>query len=193
MFQSTHPRGVRPIRVGVSEDGGHVSIHAPARGATRHPSGGRSTARRFNPRTREGCDWPPLAVASTSWSFNPPTREGCDIPALSISTSSNKFQSTHPRGVRPWRARGHIVRAEVSIHAPARGATSRRGPSRNHTVVSIHAPARGATSNSPSASRTRMKFQSTHPRGVRLRLPRGPGRGVLVSIHAPARGATPLS
>ena len=33
-------------------------------------------------------------------------------------------------------------------------------------------------------------FQSTHPRGVRLRVAGGPGAGGMVSIHAPAWGAT---
>ena len=57
-------------------------------------------------------------------------------------------------------------------------------------TVSIHAPAWGATSQSFSFSLSAMRFQSTHPRGVRLchdgqgRLLRG------VSIHAPAWGAT---
>ena len=34
---------------------------------------------------------------------------------------------------------------EVSIHAPARGATQGRHPRRHRCRVSIHAPARGAT------------------------------------------------
>ena len=81
---------------------------------------------------------------------------------------------------------------EVSIHAPAWGATP---PVHAYFYVvgdvSIHAPAWGATPWSPCKSRPRMEFQSTHPRGVRhlgrrIRLLLG-----LVSIHAPAWGATP--
>ena len=55
----------------------------------------------------------------------------------------------------------------VSIHAPARGATSRKILTNYHICVSIHAPARGATF---------LPFASC-----------ANGR---VSIHAPARGAT---
>ena len=76
----------------------------------------------------------------------------------------------------------HVV--TVSIHAPARGATS--GVATHSLRVSIHAPARGATRTFRLPRR--QLFQSTRPRGAR------PGLGhmlhVTVSIHAPARGAT---
>ena len=57
----------------------------------------------------------------------------------------------------------------VSIHAPARGATSTGDRSRKGASVSIHAPARGATSAN--------RFRTLEPR---------------VSIHAPVRGATKM-
>ena len=55
---------------------------------------------------------------------------------------------------------------EVSIHAPARGATSPFGDMLIRLGVSIHAPARGATKADVKANRPGV-FQSTHPRGVR--------------------------
>ena len=56
----------------------------------------------------------------------------------------SKFQFTRPRGARHLREI-HKILKEVSIHAPARGATS-SGPRRQaRELVSIHAPARGAT------------------------------------------------
>ena len=58
IFQSTHPRGVRP---------NHDRIRPPA-------------LRSFNPRTRAGCDttssWPKVRTRT----FNPRTRAGCDGP-----------------------------------------------------------------------------------------------------------------
>jgi len=55
----------------------------------------------------------------------------------------------------------------VSIHAPARGATSITATTgTNGTVVSIHAPARGATANAHTMARAYV-FQSTPPRGGR--------------------------
>ena len=59
--------------------------------------------------------------------------------------------------------------ADVSIHAPARGATRNPDLSGQTLNVSIHAPARGATLLSPVCV-----------------------LGDVVSIHAPARGATLL-
>ena len=77
---------------------------------------------------------------------------------------------------------------DISIHAPARGATfiPRRPLFRDH--ISIHAPARGATSFTFSVISPET-FQSTLPRGER------PSRSlrrnrIVISIHAPARGAT---
>ncbi len=144
---------------------------------------------------------------------------------------SGLFQSTPPRGGRQSeckkdtnvgcfnprpRAGGDPVRDKqslfsgVSIHAPARGATSStwrtglcmlfqstppRGGRRWRCAVcvlgvevSIHAPARGAT-YCHAALYHLTSFQSTPPRGGRpASLPRP--RAIRVSIHAPARGAT---
>ena len=79
------------------------------------------------------------------------------------------FQSTPPRGGRPKPIRDTNRLYQVSIHAPARGATDRPDGNRARPLVSIHAPARGAT---------RRSFIGPLERPV--------------SIHAPARGATPL-
>ena len=101
LFQSTHPRGVRPASVFLCGD--------------------RSTC--FNPRTRVGCDarlvmikpgYRPVSIHAPAWGatrtlsntvssrlcFNPRTRVGCDAPALVSSSTYPAFQSTHPRGVR---------------------------------------------------------------------------------------------
>ncbi len=77
-----------------------VSIHAPARGATRLVSS-TATWRCFNPRTREGCDIRCGIDPKQLNCFNPRTREGCDLERTSL-----------------------IQRIGVSIHAPARGATA---------------------------------------------------------------------
>ncbi len=96
------------------------------------------------------------------------------------------FQFTHPRGVR-FITRKYFFVWAVSIHAPARGAIStesfirstfcfnsrtREGCDQSDAAtdklkaVSIHAPARGAISSMLTATQT-LKFQFTHPRGVR--------------------------
>ena len=58
---------------------------------------------------------------------------------------------------------------EISIHAPARGATAFEDLNLEKYRISIHAPARGATINMDDKYVTRQ-----------------------ISIHAPARGATPI-
>ena len=145
MFQSTHPRGVRP-------DGAEIlfaSIYS------------------FNPRTHVGCDPPQRRLAETQVCFNPRTHVGCDL--MLASSSHLREVSIHAPtwGATPRRkmAHGSVL---VSIHAPTWGATqqanicgcrkpfqsthprgvrlaSDRNPS-GWTDVSIHAPTWGATS-----------------------------------------------
>ncbi len=146
-FQSTHPRRVRPgmgslhwlrtdcfnprTRAGCDDirQPGYevrigVSIHAPAQGATVGKTSNRRLVSRFNPRTRAGCDSP-----GRVWVMR-----------------GSRFQSTHPRRVRPSHQAHAAQPREVSIHAPAQGATMCR-----------------SVMESPATS-----FQSTHPRRVRL-------------------------
>ena len=120
-FQSTRPRGARLADHHQHSDANDVSIHAPARGATRS-----------------------LPTISAPGGFNPRARAGRDPDAFSVSPC-NKFQSTRPRGARRSREVDRVVVCHVSIHAPARGATSVTVDYKKDTPVSIHAPARGAT------------------------------------------------
>ena len=144
-FQSTHPRGVRQVvgcRFFVLP---HVSIHAPARGATLPV---------YLPIVQHDC-------------FNPRTREGCDLLSFPRQVKFPGFQSTHPRGVRRFVADRFLgvpvfqsthprgVRLEMA-QRPSWGCTFQsthpRGVRRGIVLlvvsdagVSIHAPARGAT------------------------------------------------
>ena len=212
-FQSTHPRGVRPRAAHIGWHRELVSIHAPAWGATGKSLTVSGATLCFNPRTRVGCD----VGAVTSWLAG--LLVSIHAPAWGATAQQSRrrqlpvrFQSTHPRGVRPrilplaavpftvsihapaWGATIFSKNAqrarEVSIHAPAWGATSPSVTITSMVPVSIHAPAWGATSSALAMLQLFRVFQSTHPRGVRLygiqrfRLRRS------VSIHAPAWGAT---
>ena len=149
IFQSTHPRGVRP-------------------------TGSRLTAwssSNFNPRTHVGCDGR-LREASTVWQeFQSTHPRGVRPPPSRPQPQPLSFQSTHPRGVRPatfcgschthrnFNPRTHVGcdLPGLLVYLPA--------------VISIHAPTWGATRRS-RRMRTRFRlFQSTHPRGVRLSSP----------------------
>ena len=142
IFQSTHPRGVR-----------------------RNNRQSDSRPVHFNPRTREGCDV--FAIMSTtaapSISIHAPARGATNTQKRTKKYA--RFQSTHPRGVRPDFS-GHVIDFIISIHAPARGATqcslrsissianfnprTREGCDcwcqaiRGMFYISIHAPARDA-------------------------------------------------
>ena len=168
IFQSTHPRGVRQKYRKIYRIYKPISIHAPARGATRSERRVRRRRYHFNPRTREGCDERYKHRELGFQDFNPRTREGCDYLIIRRKITQFIFQSTHPRGVRQSGEIAVVSLGDISIHAPARGATG--GIT---TLVSWFS-----------------LFQSTHPRGVRLyrgSLCADPER---ISIHAPARGAT---
>ena len=103
---------------------------------------------------------------------------------------TRRFQSTHPRGVRLIASCERSVHLDVSIHAPARGATlmprwlSQQVPSFNpRTREGCDLPLRPCSPHM-------IVFQSTHPRGVRHEPAPSGSAAHGVSIHAPARGAT---
>ena len=122
-FQSTHPRGVRLDAAAHLRHQLLVSIHAPAWGATAASTAARAIRPCFNPRTRVGCD----------------------DKSQEADRKRILFQSTHPRGVRPFDAEDKAISAWVSIHAPAWGATGHGPRFLRLAGVSIHAPAWGAT------------------------------------------------
>ena len=169
-FQSTHPRGVRlaplnALLTAILE----VSIHAPAWGATcafvttvifwtlfqsTHPRGVRP--------------WTPRSASRAARSFNPRTRVGCDLLMTTVVGSSGSFQSTHPRGVRRWVLTERPVALLFQSTHPRGVRPAGRRKRRRARDVSIHAPAWGATSSMETVAPLAVLFQSTHPRGVRL-------------------------
>ena len=97
--------------------------------------------------------------------FNPRTREGCDLA-------------------------NNIVKLvmQVSIHAPAKGATGLLTCVDGVALVSIHAPAKGATKVKLVLG-TKKRFNPRTREGCDAYLCL-PCRVHKVSIHAPAKGAT---
>ena len=213
VFQSTRPRGARLLRIAVPSIPQSVSIHAPARGATYCLLLLLVFYLRFNPRAREGRDLQNRVLRRiAARCFNPRAREGRDLYKSRDRRWRREFQSTRPRGARLYISSCCICIVNVSIHAPARGATRNYACESVLSHVSIHAPARGATRHGDRPQRAGAPFQSTRPRGARLKAytriakqllfqstrPRGARPDQLkrlfdvavVSIHAPARGAT---
>ena len=211
-----------------------VSIHAPARGATScsrisvtRSSSFNPRARtgrdrryrrldhahlRFNPRARTGRDHPcrPQPYDATA-RFNPRARTGRDLPWRSACRLRMPFQSTRPHGARRGREILAAAGVGVSIHAPARGATTSRSYFRS-TISSFnprartgrdmpHATAmrssqrfnprartgRDANANANASARACFNPRARTGRDGRVQCSVRPVR---VSIHAPARGAT---
>ena len=166
-FQSTLPRGER--RKTGNTSGRFVGFQSTLPRGERHIRICISCMMmwHFNPRSREGSDYAPHQISRDTVHFNPRSREGSDSFTLYFSQR----------------------RENISIHAPARGATKAerlteslrlfqstlpRGerllfdlPGNILQRISIHAPARGATLTTPSHLRY-LRFQSTLPRGERL-------------------------
>ena len=101
-FQSTPPRGGATYPAMPPQGEGHVSTHAPARGAT----------------------WEVLDLCSLLDGFNPRPCAGGDVPQSLHTSYKLMFQSTPLRGGRHGEGQHRESVCRVSIHAPARGATS---------------------------------------------------------------------
>ena len=167
-----------------------VSIHAPARGATSCGEDNFRSEWSFNPRSRTGSDNVLVHVLLAPLCFNPRSRTGSDTSCSLSSANFLRFQSTLPHGERLKVDSLSEALTNVSIHAPARGATPNPNQLCPGFFVSIHAPARGAT------------FLPTPRRYCPIVSIHAPARGAtfqtnqqnqvhkIVSIHAPARGAT---
>ena len=141
----------------------------------------------FNPRTHEGCDTISFIFTSFFSSFNPRTHEGCDLTSFVQTEGMTCFNPRTHEGC-DFQFELHCLLSVVSIHAPTRGATTISPFSYISVLVSIHAPTRGATADTADSStqsgvsihaptrgatislksiQWKLKFQSTHPRGVR--------------------------
>ena len=144
-----------------------VSIHAPARGATKQM--------RQVPKQADVSIHAPARGATLADDAKKQDKSvSIHAPARGATRQGEQRQIDLP----------------VSIHAPARGATFVRRAFAPAALVSIHAPARGATWPSGLPMTRPVRFQSTRPRGARLRKEDHQCRRMTVSIHAPARGAT---
>ena len=124
-FQSTPPREGRRHGDGVVEAPYAVSIHAPARGATSTWSTSAPGWSTFQSTPlREGRQ-AVLKLMLTKREFqSTPLSEG--RPGLSLPSGGPfAFQSTPLREGRPAEGESGPERLQVSIHAPARGATTR--------------------------------------------------------------------
>ena len=121
----------------------------------------------FNPRSREGSDRKKMPLTSWEIDFNPRSREGSDSISNLSSSLSIYFNPRSREGSDPIPLRKELD-SNISIHAPAKGAT-------NSQKFFLPLP----------------QFQSTLPRRERPTLHYQYFDNHMISIHAPAKGATP--
>ena len=166
-----------------------VSIHAPAWGATWLRVSAISTNCEFQFTLPRG-ERPATNCARPFWCrrFNSRSRVGSDHEWHHVGRDYNV--SIHAPA---WGATGHPASTwrcvPVSIHAPAWGATHGRRRDLHPTTVSIHAPAWGATPRiSSNRSTQAVSIHAPAWGATRARQARRAEGGV--SIHAPAWGAT---
>ena len=86
---------------------------------------------------------------------------------MRIDTNSFNYFNPRSREGSDTESNAGLQYDRISIHAPAKGATTASVELSDNSIISIHAPAKGAT----------IAFQSYNSR-------------VCISIHAPAKGAT---
>ena len=122
--------------------------------------------------------------------FNPRSREGSDSVCTLCCLRNILFQSTLPRGERHSPILFDTDGLEISIHAPARGATILKRNNEKRKLISIHAPARGATSADNGEIRILSDFNPRSREGSDDWIWYRSGIVRSISIHAPARGAT---
>ena len=107
-----------------------------------------------------------------------------------ISQEIKVFQSTHPRRVRRFHFDFINKCQQISIHTPAKGATCTH-TALNHSNINFNPHTREGCDGMSSYSWTpEERFQSTHPRRVRLSICRIGVTPFCISIHTPAKGAT---
>ena len=167
MFQSTLPRRERRIRMDILYRM-IQGFNPRSREGSDHPAGCNPDGEcGFNPRSREGSD----VLQEWHWTgmrrFNPRSREGSDLFARVFRIRIKGF---NPRSREGSDDTGFVYTGqslEVSIHAPAKGATAVYGKAPCFIHVSIHAPAKGATTFHSWPDTSRRMFQSTLPRRER--------------------------
>ena len=188
-FQSTLPRRERRHTHVSSVSNITISIHAPAKGATYRTYNVIHYSQHFNPRSREGSDGRPMRqeVYLVTFQSTLPRRER--RPPILMTCSAFLFQSTLPRRERP----SSIVQLASGSNFNPR---SREGSDAahirhlNHQPISIHAPAKGATSSVQPPVFQCTDFNPRSREGSDDIPPPSPAADTWISIHAPAKGAT---
>ena len=111
-----------PASAGLSQ----ISIHAPARGATPRTKSTTGDGTDFNSRPCERGDTCAPSLRERLHYFNSRPCERGDLELRTAQLKRRQFQFTPLREGRQYEGEGSTATGKISIHAPARGATSCR-------------------------------------------------------------------
>ena len=146
LFQSTPPRRGRLIDwEEIPEEMGKFQSTPPRRGRRQNRAYLLRLRLDFNPRPREGGDYvlPSYNSFGLIFQSTPPRRGRRNVI---VGTDRRIDFNPRPReGGDLTAAKNHQARWIISIHAPAKGATTDDTPYEVESMISIHAPAKGAT------------------------------------------------
>ena len=146
-----------------------ISIHAPAKGATQHDTGKK--------------------VVNIFQSTLPRRERLC---AQEHAKCVESFQSTLPRRERLFGRRCIFLPQQISIHAPAKGATSQVDEGMDIIVQFQSTLPRRERHVQELITGKSHGFQSTLPRRERRGITLSQDLAYPISIHAPAKGATTM-
>ena len=216
MFQSTHPRGVRPpaphrrprssrcfnprTRVGCDERRVFPG-HGAQKFQSTHPrgvrlGGGRTTDGRIAVSIHApawGATWYTSQTSSLLLSFNPRTRVGCDSCGFAVNSVQLSFNPRTRVGCDGDAARPAGGNVTFQSTHPRGVRLGDQFQGHLSQPVSIHAPAWGATHHRPGRPCGYAGFNPRTRVGCDVRGADKPAPPQLVSIHAPAWGATIMS
>ena len=142
----------------------------------------------FNPRPREGATDLGMPAGHSAMVFqSTPPRRGRLRPGV-MEVRQSMFQSTPPRRGRPLEAVGTQPQRMFQSTPPRRGRRVRHRDDHDAYEVSIHAPAKGATCADQRQMLRDRRFNPRPRAGGDAWPLRTRGSPSHVSIHAPARG-----
>ena len=165
LFQSTFPRGERPIFRKIVPVSVCISIHVPAWGTT--------------PAKMYICRAKTISIHVPAW--------GTTICSPMIFATVY-FNPRSRVGNDNWSVHGEYTTV-ISIHVPAWGTTLHERAIWEHINISIHVPAWGTTSHTEHRKKSHI-FQSTFPHGERPFGLVAVSFFSVISIHVPAWGTT---
>ncbi len=166
-----------------------ISIHAPRRGSDGSSGFSPATAARFQSTLPVGGATRLINALDAAHIFQSTLPVGgATTLSLRLLARTSNFNPRSPWGERPGLFHQHILRVEISIHAPRGGSDVGCGFWASGTLISIHAP-RGGSDGGQRHAVAPLGISIHAPRGGATCLDEACAKKVMISIHAPRGGS----